>query len=102
MANYVQKVQEEKEIGSIQFGVFSNQEIIDMSVAEINKTKLSTDHGCVYDLRMGTLDNNMKCETCDEYPKACPGHYGHISLKKPILHPLFYKKIKNIVNDAFI
>ena len=98
MSGYLSNVVEEKEISSIQFGVFSNEEILKMSVAEINKSKLSTEHSCVYDIRLGTLDNSVKCETCNSYPKDCPGHYGHIKLNKPIIHPLFYKQVTTLIN----
>ena len=91
-----------EEISSIQFGVYSNEEKLKMSVARIHKTKLSTDHGCVYDTRMGTLENDKECETCEKYPKKCPGHFGHIELNHPVLNPLFYKQIKNILSTICI
>jgi DNA-directed RNA polymerase beta' subunit len=94
----IEEYDDEREISSIQFGLFSNEEIVKMSVANIKKTKLSTEHGCVYDIRMGSLDNNIKCETCNSFPKICPGHYGHIELCRPILHPLFYKRIVTLIN----
>lgn len=92
---YVKPVEE---IESIQFGIYSSEEIFKLSVAKIHKTKLATDTGCVYDLRLGTLENDKKCETCDCYPKDCPGHFGHIELNEPILNPLHYKNIKNVVS----
>lgn len=81
------------EIGSITFGVFSPQEIRNMSVAEINKTTLTGGPGTVYDDRLGTIDNSKTCETCHQNAKDCPGHFGHIELNEPIIHPLYPKKV---------
>lgn len=82
-----------KEIDSIEFGVFSPQEIINMAVCKISSTKL---HGpnSVYDERMGGgLDNKNKCITCDLSAKKCPGHFGYIELNEYIIHPLYYKMV---------
>lgn len=77
-------------IDYLQFGILSSQDILDMSVVEITTTKLS-DSGSIYDHRMGTIDNKILCSTCNKNNMDCPGHFGHISLKIPIIHPLFYK-----------
>ncbi len=82
-----------KEIGTVIFGISSAEEILAMSVCKVNSTKLSGP-GTVYDERMGcgadTVDN---CITCDMSSRQCPGHFGHIELHEPILHPLYYKQI---------
>lgn len=38
------------------------------------------------DPRLGTLDRQYYCETCEEGQKECPGHYGHIELATPVYH----------------
>jgi DNA-directed RNA polymerase II subunit RPB1 len=38
------------------------------------------------DPRLGTLDRQYYCETCEEGQKECPGHYGHIELATPVFH----------------
>jgi DNA-directed RNA polymerase beta' subunit len=82
-----------KEIDSIIFGIFSPQEIVDMSVCKIDSTKL-LGNGTVYDERMGSsLENNRNCVTCDMTSKQCPGHFGHIEFNEYIIHPLFYKMV---------
>ena len=83
-------------IQHLQFGILSSQEILDMSVVEITTTKLS-DNGSVYDNRMGTIDNHILCSTCNEDNMKCPGHFGHISLKIPVVHPLFYRFVLQIL-----
>jgi DNA-directed RNA polymerase beta' subunit len=85
-----------REIASITFGVYSNEEILKLSVAEINNTKLNGEAGSVYDGRMGVIENGGKvCLTCNMTAKFCNGHQGHIQLNEPILHPLFYKEIRD-------
>ena len=86
-----------KEIESIIFGVYSSEEIIKMSVCKIDNAKKSG-YGTVYDERMGTCDSTKKCETCGESAAICPGHFGHIELNEPILHPLYYKRILAFLN----
>ena len=80
-----------RQIAEVQFGLFNPQEILAMSQCEINTTKREG-HGSVYDPRMGTLDRD-KCETCGETAKVCPGHFGHIELHVPVIHPEYFKQV---------
>lgn len=79
------------EIQLIQFGVLSPQDILKMSVCKIDNPKINGPNS-VYDERMGTMDNK-KCITCTLDMKECPGHFGHIELSIPILHPLYHRMI---------
>jgi DNA-directed RNA polymerase II subunit RPB1 len=38
------------------------------------------------DPRLGTIDRQWNCETCEEGQKECPGHFGHIELATPVFH----------------
>lgn len=81
-----------KEIKQIKFGVLSAEDILKMSVCEVNNSKLSGPNS-VYDERMGvSLDKgNPLCITCSLPKEKCTGHFGHIILNKPVVHPMFYK-----------
>lgn len=82
-----------REIRSITFGTLSTSDILKMSVCKVENTKLSG-HGSVYDERMGpSLDVSKQCVTCGGGTDVCPGHFGHIVLNQPIIHPLFYKYV---------
>lgn len=86
-----------REIKSVNFGVLSTQDILKMSVCQVVNTKLSGP-GSVYDERMGpSLDVSKVCITCGNGPDICPGHFGHINLNQPIIHPLFYKYVVNFL-----
>lgn len=49
------------------------------------------------DPRLGSIDRQYKCATCDQNMAECPGHFGHIELAKPVYHPGFIKKIKKLL-----
>ena len=54
----------------------------------------------LYDERMGigySLKNNDTCKTCNLTIKNCPGHFGHIELNYPVIHPLCYQFITKIL-----
>ena len=77
-----------KEINYVNFGVFSSEEILKISAVKIENTKLSG-YGSIYDERMGINSENSdkNCVTCNLDSKLCPGHFGHIELNEPIIHP---------------
>jgi hypothetical protein len=91
-----------KEIDEIVFGVYSAEEIIDMSVCKIDNPKLCNNDkngslGTVYDPRLGTIENGVLCTTCNQNLWECPGHFGYISLNEPVIHPLYYKQVVNFL-----
>jgi len=78
-------------IKSLQFGILSAEEILKMSVCELVNPKLSGP-GSVYDPLLGTIENNTPCSYCGLITK-CTGHFGHIKLVYPIIHPLCWRQI---------
>jgi DNA-directed RNA polymerase beta' subunit len=85
--NYIQQIK------ALHFGIMSPEEVEKNSVVEVNSAKISTnvlDH-TVYDPRMGSMEMNVICPTCSQDSKKCPGHFGHIKLSVPVVHPLHYK-----------
>ena len=96
-----QKV-EIQEVRGIQFSVLSPDEIIKRSVVEINKTDTYAGSepiiGGLFDSRMGVLEHNHICCTCEQKNIFCPGHFGHIVLAKPVFHAMFFDIVKKILN----
>jgi len=87
-----------REIDEIIFGIYSAEEIRRISVCKIDSSKLcstdkNTGYGTVYDPRLGTIDNGVLCGTCTQNAWVCSGHFGHIELNEPIVHPLHYKRV---------
>lgn len=91
-----------KEIDEIVFGVYSAEEIIDMSVCKIDNPKLCNNDkngslGTVYDPRLGTIENGVLCSTCSQNLWECSGHFGYITLNEHVVHPLYYKQVVNFL-----
>lgn len=83
------------EIDSILFGVYSPDEVIAESVCLVDSAKMSGE-GSVYDERMGSMDSKL-CVSCHLPGKECPGHFGHIELNYPVIHPMYYNLVSNLL-----
>ncbi len=85
-------------IDHIRFTAISPDMVKKMSVAKIVVADTCNDDGypidgALLDQRMGVIDPGLKCKTCGGRPKTCPGHFGHIELVRPTIHPEFAKSI---------
>ncbi len=85
-------------IDNVKFTTLSPELIKRMSVARLivsdtyNEDGYPIDGGVV-DQRLGVIDPGLKCKTCGGRAKSCPGHFGHIELVRPVIHPEFAKTI---------
>ncbi len=85
-------------IDSVKFTTLSPELIKRMSVAKLivsdtyNEDGYPIDGGVV-DQRLGVIDPGLKCKTCGGRAKSCPGHFGHIELVRPVIHPEFAKTV---------
>ncbi|CAD6501492.1 BgTH12-01744 [Blumeria graminis f. sp. triticale] len=90
-------------IQEIQFGLLSPEEIKNMSVCHVlypetmDDSRMKPRESGLNDPRLGSIDRQFKCSTCDQNMSECPGHFGHIELAKPVFHPGFIKKIKKLL-----
>ncbi|KAF7684268.1 DNA-directed RNA polymerase I subunit rpa1 [Astathelohania contejeani] len=77
----------------LNFTFYTNEEIRKLSIVEIkNPATLDSfehpiPHG-LHDSKMGPLNSEIPCHTCGLIGFDCPGHFGHIELKYPVLNPL--------------
>jgi DNA-directed RNA polymerase II subunit RPB1 len=86
-------------VKSIQFGILSPEEIKGISVCHVTNSRVTTPAiDTVYDERMGPSHSRGICSTCHEDIRVCPGHFGHIELAVPMIHPMFIKFIVTILN----
>lgn len=91
-------------IKKLSFSVLSHEDILNMSAIELTSFKMEEPNS-ISDLRLGIsgsnnagLSNSMRiCPTCCLDEISCPGHFGYISLKYPIIHPLFVKYVVKIL-----
>lgn len=93
--------QEIQLVKGIQFSILSPEEIVRSSVVEVSKTDTYAGNEPVacglFDPRMGILEHNAYCRTCEQKSIFCPGHFGHIVLARPIFHPLFFENTRKIL-----
>jgi len=52
------------------------------------------------DNRLGTLEPGQKCGTCGSTAGRCPGHFGHIELVRPVIHPEFAKTVYSLLQST--
>ena len=83
-------------IKSIGFGIYNATELKAISVCKIDSTK-NSGPGSVYDPRMGTTDRKKLCDTCGQSAIECPGHFGHIELYEPIIHPFYFQRVESFL-----
>eukprot|EP00913_Durusdinium_trenchii_P014076 g13215.t2 len=90
-----------KRVKAVRFTMFDADTLQGYSVAEINKQEVYRDgvpvEGGVNDPRLGPIDVRSNCHTCEERVKTCPGHWGHITLAKPMYHWGFMKATHNVL-----
>lgn len=92
---------------SIQFGFLSPKVIKDMSAVKIEHAELYDPDGYpidsgLCDLHLGVVDPGLRCRTCGGTIGQCLGHFGHLELTKPVIHPLYGKKIYMILRSTCI
>ncbi|KAL6121678.1 hypothetical protein NUSPORA_01366 [Nucleospora cyclopteri] len=90
-----------KRIKSIQFGLFSPEEIKRGSVCNVLHPETLENgipkEGGLIDIRMGTTEKSFVCQTCNNTMYECVGHFGHIELCKPMFHVGYTNKIKKLL-----
>jgi DNA-directed RNA polymerase subunit A' len=92
----------DKRIDSISFGLFSAQELKKIAVAKIITPELYDREGYpvdggLMDIRMGVIDPGLRCKTCGQKLKECPGHFGFMDLARPVLHINYISTILDLL-----
>jgi DNA-directed RNA polymerase I subunit RPA1 len=92
-------------LSGLNFQYFNKDEILKLSVKEINKSQaldrlLNPIQGGLYDLALGPLDKNDICLTCNLDYFTCPGHFGHINLALPVYNPVFFKELVKLLRSS--
>jgi DNA-directed RNA polymerase II subunit RPB1 len=104
MSTYNRELSYDQEIDTvkgIKFSVLSPEEITRRSVVEVTKNDTFSGSdpivGGLFDPRMGVLETNRTCSTCQQKNLFCPGHFGHINLARPIYHPMFFDTVRKLL-----
>ncbi len=92
-----------KKIKAIEFGVFSPEQVRKLSAMEV-KTSDTYDkdgypmEGSLMDPHLGVINPGLRCKTCGQKMKYCPGHFGSIELVRPVIHSEFGRKIEELLH----
>ncbi|MDP3733670.1 MAG: DNA-directed RNA polymerase subunit A' [Nanoarchaeota archaeon] len=94
-----------KKIVSITFGIFSPKQIVDSATAKVVTPELYDREGYpvdggLMDLRLGVIDPGLRCKTCGQKLKECPGHFGYIELARPVVHINFVRQVLDILKST--
>ena len=89
-------------IVGVQFGIANPDDIIKRSVVEVTTDKTyqsgqPVPNG-VFDSRFGVIENGKVCPTCKQTNQFCPGHFGHITLARPVYLYQFFDTIEKVCN----
>jgi DNA-directed RNA polymerase II subunit RPB1 len=88
----------------VQFGIANPEDILSRSVVEVITDKTyqagAPVPGGVFDSRFGVIENGKVCPTCKQTNMLCPGHFGHISLARPVYLYQFLDTIQKILQNV--
>ena len=93
-------------VDKVQFSLLSPDEIRNNATCKVcdhtlyitSQEGISTPSpGGLYDLRMGAIDSNVICQTCEQRSSLCPGHFGYIDLAAPVFHMHFMPRILKLL-----
>ncbi len=94
-----------KEIDSLEFGLMSPEDYREMSATKIITADTYDDDGFpiemgLMDPRLGVVDPGLECRTCGKRSGQCKGHFGHIELAAPVIHPGFAKLVYRLLRGT--
>ncbi|MFH1390728.1 MAG: DNA-directed RNA polymerase subunit A' [Candidatus Diapherotrites archaeon] len=94
-----------KRIKSIEFSIMSPEMIRKMSAIDIKSPETYDKDGFpmeggLMDNHLGVINPGLRCKTCGNTMKKCPGHFGHIEVVRPIIHSEFGKKLEILMQAS--
>ena len=89
-----------KRIAGIEFRILSPDLIRKMSAIDIKSPETYDKDGFpmeggIMDNHLGVINPGLRCKTCGNTMKRCPGHFGHIELVRPVAHSEFGKNLSS-------
>jgi DNA-directed RNA polymerase II subunit RPB1 len=79
-----------RKVNQVQFEIWKEKQIKAHAACVVETAKSYHNgvpvRGGLSDLRMGTTDFKLKCETCNQAYNDCPGHFGMIELAEPMFN----------------
>ncbi|AJF60327.1 MAG: DNA-directed RNA polymerase subunit A' [archaeon GW2011_AR10] len=92
-----------KKLLAIEFRVLGPNDIRKMSALEIKNPETYDKDGFpmesgLMDPHLGVINPGLRCKTCGQRMKNCPGHFGHLELIRPVVHSEFSKKLEMLMH----
>lgn len=88
-------------VKGIRFSIMSPEEIMNMAECEIVSTDTYSGNepiiGGLFDARMGVIENDKICKTCEQKNTFCTGHFGYIKLARPVFYIQFFDIVRKIL-----
>jgi len=94
-----------KKISAVEFNVLGPEAIRKMSAMEV-KTPETYDkdgypmEGGLMDPHLGVINPGLRCKTCGQRMKECPGHFGSMELVRPVVHSEFGRKAEELLHST--
>jgi len=94
-----------KKISGVYFGLLTPKQIKKIAAVKIVTPELYDKEGYpvdggLMDTRLGVIDPGIRCKTCGEKLKECPGHFGYIELARPIIHVKYAAIIYDLLRST--
>ncbi len=92
-----------KKISAVEFSVLSPEAIRKMSALEIKTPETYDKDGYpmesgLMDPHLGVINPGLRCKTCGQRMKECPGHFGSMELVRPVVHSEFGRKVEELLH----
>lgn len=87
-----------KQVGKVQFELLTSKTLLSMSTVSVTSPVFYSQYpepqvGGLLDLHLGMSNKNGICASCGLDVDKCPGHFGHIQLELPVIHPGYIKQV---------
>ncbi len=95
----------QKKIGSIDFRVMDPKTIRKMSSIDIKAADTYDKDGYpmeegLMDPHLGVINPGLRCKTCGQRMKQCPGHFGSFEMVRPVIHAKYSKQIEELLSST--
>jgi len=92
-----------KKIKAIEFRLLSPAKIRKMSALEVKTPDTYDKDGYpmesgLMDPHLGVINPGLRCKTCGQRMKKCPGHFGSLELVRPVIHSEFGRRLELLMH----
>lgn len=92
-----------KKITGIEFSLLSPKLIRKMSSLEVKTPDTYDKDGYpmesgLMDPHLGVINPGLRCKTCGQRMKKCPGHFGSLELIRPVVHSEFGRRLEVLMH----